>query len=131
MIQPIDYFLVCWFVLAGLSTAYVAYDQVVNNPEPTAMKWGFIPRHTLHGTARPLGLTVTEAAKALGIARHTLSSVLNGHAGISADMAIRFEKSGWSNADPWLRLQVAYDLAQARKHERNIKVKLFTDLVHI
>ncbi|MDI3467733.1 MAG: Multicopper oxidase [Nitrospira sp.] len=42
MIQPIDYFLVCWFVLAGLSTAYVAYDQFANNPEPPVMKWGFI-----------------------------------------------------------------------------------------
>jgi addiction module HigA family antidote len=77
----------------------------------------------------PLGLSVTTAAKALGIARHTLSRVLNGHAGISADMAIRFEKAGWSNADHWLRLQVAYDLAQARQHERNIKVKRFPEAV--
>src|SRR5215831_6425044 len=79
----------------------------------------------------PQGLTVTEAAKPLGIARPTLSRGLNGHGGISADMAIRFEKAGWSNADHWLRLQAAYDLAQARKHERSIKVKLFTDVVHI
>ncbi len=78
----------------------------------------------------PLGLSVTAAAKALGIARHTLSRVLNGHAGISADMAIRFEKAGWSNADHWLRLQAAYDLAKARQHERDIKVKRFTETVH-
>ncbi len=71
----------------------------------------------------PLGLSVTDAAKALGVARHTLSRVLNGHAGISADMAIRFEKAGWSNAVHWLRLQAAYDLAQARQHERAIKVR--------
>jgi addiction module HigA family antidote len=71
----------------------------------------------------PLGLSVTDAANALGVARHTLSRVLNGYAGISADMAIRFEKAGWSNADHWLRLQTAYDLAQARQHERMIKVK--------
>ena len=70
----------------------------------------------------PLGLTVTEAAKVLGIARHTLSRVLNGHAGVSPDMAIRLEKAGWSNADNWLRLQTAYDLAQARQHQREIKV---------
>jgi antitoxin HigA-1 len=70
----------------------------------------------------PRGLTVTEAAKVLGIARHTLSRVLNGHAGVSPDMAIRLEKAGWSNADHWLRLQTAYDLAQARQHQRNIKV---------
>lgn len=71
----------------------------------------------------PLGLSVTDAANALGVARHTLSRVLNGHAGISADMAIRFEKAGWSNADHWLRLQTAYDLAQARQHEHMITVK--------
>ncbi|MGI9026579.1 MAG: hypothetical protein ACR2GP_13575 [Burkholderiaceae bacterium] len=40
--QPIDYFLIVWFVLAALSTAYVAWDQFRNNPEPTVMKWGFI-----------------------------------------------------------------------------------------
>lgn len=37
---PYDYFLIAWFVLAGLSTAYVAYDQYKNNPEPVVMKWG-------------------------------------------------------------------------------------------
>lgn len=73
----------------------------------------------------PLGLSVTEAAKVLGIARHTLSRVLNGHAGVSPEMAIRLEKAGWSNAGHWLRLQTAYDLAQARRHERNIKVRRY------
>lgn len=42
IIQPIDYFLVVWIVIAGLSTAYVAWDQFTNNPEPVVMKWGFI-----------------------------------------------------------------------------------------
>ena len=73
----------------------------------------------------PLGLSVTEAAQVLGIARHTLSRVLNGHAGISPDVAIRLEKAGWSNADHWLRLQTAYDLAQARRHECDFKVKRY------
>lgn len=41
-VQPIDYFLAAWFVLAGLSTAYVAWDQFWNNPEPAVMKWGFV-----------------------------------------------------------------------------------------
>ena len=62
-------------------------------------------------------LTVTEAARMLGVARHTLSRVLNGHAGISPEMAIRLEKVGWSNAEFWLRRQTAYDLAQARLRE--------------
>jgi len=73
----------------------------------------------------PLGLNVTAAAKVLGVTRHTLSRVLNGHAGISPQMAIRLEKAGWSNAEFWLRRQAAYDLAQARKDERHIKVKLY------
>jgi addiction module HigA family antidote len=70
----------------------------------------------------PLGLSVTEGAKVLGVARHTLSRVINGQAGISPEMAIRLEKAGWSNADHWLRVQAAYDLAQARRHEDVIKV---------
>jgi addiction module HigA family antidote len=73
----------------------------------------------------PLGLSVTSAAGGLGIARHTLSRVLNGHAGISPEIAIRLEKAGWSNADHWLRLQTAYDLAKARQHELEIKVRRY------
>ena len=71
----------------------------------------------------PLGLSVTEAAAVLGVARHTLSRVLNGHAAISPDMAIRLEKAGWSSADFWLWRQTSYDLAQARKGEDRIHVK--------
>lgn len=78
-----------------------------------------------HDCLDELGLNITDAAKALGVTRNTLSRVINGHAGISADMAIRLEKAGWSNADMWLRLQVAYDLAQARKHEDEIHVERF------
>ena len=65
----------------------------------------------------PLGLSVTEAAQVLGVARHTLSRVLNGHSAISPEMAIRLEKAGWSNAEFWLRLQAACDLAHAQKRE--------------
>jgi addiction module HigA family antidote len=72
-----------------------------------------------------LDLNVTAAAKVLGVARHTLSRVLNGHAAISPEMAIRLEKAGWSNADFWLRLQAAYDLAQARRREEQIKVERY------
>ena len=64
---------------------------------------------------QPLGLSVTEAAEILGVSRYTLSRILNGHAAISAGMAIRLEKAGWSSADFWLRRQTSYDLAQARK----------------
>ena len=73
----------------------------------------------------PLGLSVTGAAEVLGVARHTLSRVLNGHAAISPDMAIRLEKAGWSSADFWLRRQTSYDLAQARKGEHRIRVERY------
>lgn len=73
----------------------------------------------------PLNLSVTEAAEVLGVARHTLSRMLNGHAGISPDMAIRLEKAGWSTADFWMRRQAAYDLAQARKSEDLILVERY------
>lgn len=72
----------------------------------------------------PLGLSVTDAAKGLGVARHTLSRVLNGHAAISPEMAIRLEKAGWSNAEFWLRRQTAYDLAQARERQDEIRVEV-------
>ena len=63
----------------------------------------------------------------MGVARHTLSRVLNGHAlaWISPDMAIRLEKAGWSSADFWLRRQTSYDLAQARKGEELIRVERY------
>ena len=71
-----------------------------------------------------LGLTVTETSQVLGISRQTLSRVLNGRAAISPEMAIRLEKAGWSNAEFWLRRQTSYDLAQARRHEHSINVRL-------
>ena len=74
----------------------------------------------------PLGLTVTEGARALDVARHTLSRLINAQAGISPDMAIRLEKAFGSSADTWLRMQAAYDLAQARTHKNRIDVKRYT-----
>lgn len=68
-------------------------------------------------------LTITEAARRLGVTRVSLSRILNGHAGVSAEMAIRLEKVGWSNADFWTRCQAAYDLAQARLNEDQILVE--------
>lgn len=63
----------------------------------------------------PLGLSVTETAEVLEVARHTLSRVWGGHAGISPDMAIRLEKAGWFGADFWLSRQTDSDLAQRSK----------------
>ncbi|WP_455480493.1 HigA family addiction module antitoxin [Bartonella sp. B12(2025)] len=61
-----------------------------------------------------LGLTVTEAANHLGIARLTLSRVLNCHAAISINLALRLEKAGLNDAEFWLKLQQKHDLWQAR-----------------
>jgi addiction module HigA family antidote len=72
-----------------------------------------------------LELTVTRAAELLGVTRQALNNLVNEKAGISADMAIRLEKVGWSNADQWMRLQAAYDLAQARQHQDQIKVERY------
>lgn len=69
------------------------------------------------------GLTVTEAARLLGVTRPTLSRVINGRGGVSPEMAIRFEKIGWSNAAFWMCLQTNYDLAQARLNEDRIDVE--------
>lgn len=70
----------------------------------------------------PLKLSVSEAARVLGVSRPTLSSVLNGRAAISAEMAIRLEKAFGSTADAWVRMQAAHDLARARSRAGRIKV---------
>lgn len=70
----------------------------------------------------PAGVTVTALAAHLGVSRQALSTLLNGHASLSADMAIRFEKAFGVNADTLLRMQTSYELAQARKSEGDIKV---------
>ena len=68
------------------------------------------------------GMTVSKAAVKLGVARHTLSRVLNGRSGISPEMALKLEAVGWSNAAFWMRLQSHYDLQRARKRlEANTK----------
>jgi addiction module HigA family antidote len=76
-----------------------------------------------HDCLEPLGLSVTKAAKKLGISRKQLSSIVNGHSGISPEMAIRLDKAFGGSADTWFRLQSAYDLAQAMKTADRIKVE--------
>lgn len=61
-----------------------------------------------------LGLQVNQAAEALGVSRASLSRVINGKAAISPEMALRLEKTFGSTAQTWLRMQSAFDLAQAR-----------------
>ena len=68
----------------------------------------------------PLGLTVTAGAKALGVTRQALNNLVNGKAGISAEMAVRLAAAFGGGAEAWLRMQSNYDLAQVKKREPEI-----------
>jgi antitoxin HigA-1 len=70
----------------------------------------------------PAGVSVTALAAHFGVSRQALSTLLNGNASLSADMAIRFEKAFGVKADTLLRMQTAYELARAREREAEIKV---------
>ena len=80
-------------------------------------------RTVRHACLEPLGLSVTAGAKILGVTRQTLTKVINGRSGISPEMAIRLSKAFGSTPETWLRMQLAYDLATARKDESKIKVR--------
>ena len=69
----------------------------------------------------PLGLNVTDAAKALGVARQTLNSLVNERAGISPEMAVRLSKAFGSSPEMWVRLQANYDLSQVRQEEIDVR----------
>ena len=76
-----------------------------------------------HDCIEPLDLSITETADILGVTRQTLNNLVNGKSGISPEMAIRLDKAFGGGAETWLRLQMAYDLAEARQREGEIKVK--------
>ncbi len=76
-----------------------------------------------HDCLGPLGLTVTEGARRLGVSRKQLSELVNGRSGISPEMAIRLDKAFGGGAETWYRLQAAYDLAQAMKNVGRIHVE--------
>ena len=82
-----------------------------------------------HDCLEPLGLSVTEAAKKLGVSRKQLSDIVNAHSGISPQMAIRLDKAFGGGANMWYRLQDAYDLAQAMKTADRIKVDRLSPVV--
>jgi antitoxin HigA-1 len=71
----------------------------------------------------PLDMSVTEAAKALKISRPTLSKLLNGRIGISPEMAIRISEVFKTSAEFWVNLQAAYDLHNAEKLRKKLKLK--------
>lgn len=81
----------------------------------------FIRRQCLE----PLGLTVTEAAKGLGVSRNTLSRLLNGRLGISPEMAIRLSKAFGGSSESWLEQQMQYDTWQAQKRSDDVNMGRF------
>ena len=70
----------------------------------------------------PLGLSVTEAAKGLGVSRKTLSAILNGRSGVSPEMAVRLSLAFGTTSESWLNQQVQYDLWQAEKRRKSLRV---------
>ncbi len=78
-----------------------------------------------HDCLEPLGLSVTKAAEILGVTRQTLNDLVNCRRGISPEMALRLEMAFGGGAETWLRLQVAYDLAQARLKASDLNVKRY------
>lgn len=70
-----------------------------------------------------LGVSISAAAKGLGITRQQLHNVISGRSGVTAEMAVRLEKALGSTADTWLRMQMNYELAQIRERAGSIKVK--------
>lgn len=70
----------------------------------------------------PLGLTVTQAAEALGVSRKTLSAILNGRSGISPEMAVRLSMAFGTSSESWLNQQVQYDLWHAERRRKALKV---------
>jgi antitoxin HigA-1 len=73
----------------------------------------------------PAGLSVTAAATALQVSRPALSSLLNGKADLSGDMALRIEKAFGVRMDTLMRMQSAFDIARTRKREKEIRVRRF------
>jgi addiction module HigA family antidote len=74
----------------------------------------------------PLGLTVTEVARSLGVSRKTLSGILNGRAGISPEMAVRLSIAFGTSADSWLNQQLQYDLWHAERNRNRLRVSKLT-----
>ena len=77
----------------------------------------------------PIGLSVTAAAAALHVSRPALSSLLNGKADLSGDMALRIEKAFGVKMDTLMRMQASYDIAETRKRENRIQVKRYQQAV--
>jgi len=83
------------------------------------------PGELIGDSLEELGLSITRAAKGLGITRQQLHNVIAGRSAVTPEMAVRLEKALGSTADMWLRMQMNFDLAQIRARASPIKVKRF------
>ena len=81
------------------------------------------PGELIGETLAELGVSITAAAKGLGITRQQLHNLIAGRCGVTAEMAVRLEKALGSTADTWLRMQMNYDLAQVRERAGSIKIR--------
>lgn len=73
----------------------------------------------------PLGLSVTEGAKALGVSRQALSNLVNGHSSVTPEMAVRLAKAFGSTPEHWIRMQAAWNIAQIRERADEIQVERY------
>jgi addiction module HigA family antidote len=80
------------------------------------------PGELVKANLEELGLSVAAAASAIGVTRQQLHNVISGRSAVTPEMSLRFEKAFGGGADMWLRMQVAYDLARVRRHEKKINV---------
>lgn len=83
--------------------------------------------HIRYDCIEPLGLTITEAARHLGVTRQALNNVVNGHSGISPDMAVRLSAAFGGSPEVWLGMQMQYDLARAEKNVDRKKISRLTE----
>jgi len=83
-----------------------------------------------HDCLEPLGLSVTAAAKVLGVTRQALNNLVNGKSGVSPEMAVRLAQAFGSNAETWLGIQLDYDLAQVRRKKRGLGVRRVTSMTN-
>jgi addiction module HigA family antidote len=110
-------------VFDGVNASEWIWSIVISKAVPMQMHDPAHPGDVIREAClKPLALTVTSAAAALGVTRKALSDLLNGHSGVSPDMAIRLEQVFGSSAETWLRMQMQRDLWEARQRSDAIKV---------
>lgn len=98
----------------------------INSAEIMLMKNPPHPgEHVRYDCLEPLGLSITEAARILDVSRQALNNLVNGHAGVSPDMAIRLSKAFGGSPEVWLGMQMEYDLAKALEHADEIQVERY------